>query len=130
MVCDIACAAPRWPSTALLEHMPTYAYHCPACGHEFEKFQKMTATTRAKCPKCGKAARRQITGGAGLLFKGSGFYITDYPKGGAPDKGEKGDKSEKSDKGEGAKGGKADEKGPKVDQKAKESPSPKSGDPT
>jgi putative FmdB family regulatory protein len=48
----------------------------------FEKFQKMTDKPRAKCPVCGKPATRKISGGAGLVFKGSGFYITDYGKDG------------------------------------------------
>jgi putative FmdB family regulatory protein len=57
--------------------MPTYDYECPK-GHTFETFQKMTAKPGAKCPKCGARARRKISGGAGFLFKGAGFYITDY----------------------------------------------------
>ncbi|HYL30840.1 MAG TPA: zinc ribbon domain-containing protein [Gemmatimonadales bacterium] len=61
--------------------MPTYEYECPS-GHVFEKFQKMTDKPRAKCPVCGKPAVRKISGGAGLVFKGSGFYITDYGKDG------------------------------------------------
>ena len=61
--------------------MPTYEYECPE-GHVFEKFQKMTDKPRAKCPNCGKPATRKISGGAGLVFKGSGFYITDYGKDG------------------------------------------------
>src|SRR5581483_8900361 len=61
--------------------MPTYEYECPA-GHTFEKFQKMTERPRAKCPVCGKPAVRKVSGGAGLVFKGSGFYITDYGKDG------------------------------------------------
>lgn len=61
--------------------MPTYEYECPE-GHVFEKFQKMTDKPRAKCPVCGKAAIRKISGGAGLVFRGSGFYITDYGKDG------------------------------------------------
>lgn len=61
--------------------MPTYEYQCPD-GHVFEKFQKMSDKPRAKCPVCGKAAVRKISGGAGLVFKGSGFYITDYGKDG------------------------------------------------
>ena len=61
--------------------MPTYEYRCPE-GHDFELFQKMTDKPRAKCPTCGKMATRRISGGAGLVFKGSGFYITDYGKDG------------------------------------------------
>lgn len=75
--------------------MPTYEYECPE-GHEFELFQKMSERPRAKCPVCGKAAERRISGGAGLVFKGSGFYITDYGKDG---KGPRKDPSEKSDSG-------------------------------
>ena len=56
--------------------MPTYEYLCPA-GHRFDRFQKMSDPPGADCPECGKAAERQISGGAGFLFKGEGFYITD-----------------------------------------------------
>ncbi|HEY1686001.1 MAG TPA: zinc ribbon domain-containing protein [Tepidisphaeraceae bacterium] len=59
--------------------MPTYEYKCQACGHEFEKFQSITAGPIRKCPKCGKnKVKRLLSAGAGLIFKGSGFYITDY----------------------------------------------------
>lgn len=61
--------------------MPTYDYRCPQ-GHEFELVQKMKERPRAKCPVCGRPAVRQLSGGAGLIFKGSGFYITDYGKDG------------------------------------------------
>ena len=66
--------------------MPTYEYVCSKCGHEFEKFQPIADEALKTCPKdlCARkkwgrgAVRRKIGGGAGLLFKGSGFYITDY----------------------------------------------------
>ncbi len=59
--------------------MPTYEYKCDACGNEFEKFQPITSEPIKKCPKCGKnKVRRLISAGGGLIFKGSGFYITDY----------------------------------------------------
>jgi len=61
--------------------MPTYDYLCPR-GHEFERFQRITDARRVRCPTCGKLASRKISGGAGLIFKGSGFYITDYGKDG------------------------------------------------
>ncbi len=56
--------------------MPTYEYECPK-GHAFEVFQRMTDDPFAECPECGAGARRKISGGAGFLFKGEGFYITD-----------------------------------------------------
>jgi len=58
--------------------MPTYQYKCPDCGNEFEEFQSMTASPLDKCPRCGHKPDRIISGGAGFLFKGSGFYITDH----------------------------------------------------
>lgn len=59
--------------------MPTYEYHCDACEHHFEEFQSMTAEALKKCPKCRKSKLRRIFGiGAAVLFKGSGFYQTDY----------------------------------------------------
>jgi len=59
--------------------MPTYEYTCPKCGHNFEAFQPMKDAPLKKCPKCGKTGvKRLIGGGAGLIFKGTGFYITDY----------------------------------------------------
>jgi putative FmdB family regulatory protein len=59
--------------------MPTYEYACSKCGHHFDQFQSMRDEPLRKCPKCHKLAlKRLIGGGAGLIFKGSGFYITDY----------------------------------------------------
>ena len=79
--------------------MPTYEYQCPD-GHAFEKFQKMSEKPRAKCPVCGKPAVRKISGGAGLVFKGTGFYITDYGKDGKGPRKEGVEKAEKTDKAE------------------------------
>jgi putative FmdB family regulatory protein len=61
--------------------MPTYEYQCPA-GHEFEVIQKISDKPRTKCSICGRPATRKISGGAGFVFKGTGFYITDYGKDG------------------------------------------------
>lgn len=62
--------------------MPTYEYKCPK-GHLFEKFSPAISHRRhATCPSCGQRAERQVSGGAGLVFKGSGFYITDYKRAG------------------------------------------------
>lgn len=59
--------------------MPTYEYACLACDHRFEEFQSMTAKPIRKCPQCGKLkVKRLISAGAGVIFKGSGFYETDY----------------------------------------------------
>ena len=59
--------------------MPTYVYRCRDCGRQFEHFEKMSSKTKSrKCPACGGRGERQISGGAGFLFKGEGFYITDY----------------------------------------------------
>ena len=59
--------------------MPTYEYLCQACGHEFELFQSMSASVKRKCPDCGKLKLKRLIGiGSGVIFKGSGFYQTDY----------------------------------------------------
>ncbi len=59
--------------------MPTYDYECDACGHEFELFQSITATPKKKCPACKRSKLRRLFGtGAAVMFKGSGFYQTDY----------------------------------------------------
>ena len=59
--------------------MPTYDYECDACGHEFELFQSINDPVKRKCPKCGKQKLRRLFGtGAAVVFKGSGFYETDY----------------------------------------------------
>ena len=87
--------------------MPTYEYRCPE-GHQFDRLAKMSeAAAELPCPTCGKLAVRQLSGGAGLVFKGSGFYLTDYGKNahrkGAPEgatKGEGSNGESKTEKGE------------------------------
>jgi putative FmdB family regulatory protein len=101
--------------------MPTYEYQCPE-GHAFEKLQRMADKPRAKCPTCGKMGVRKISGGAALVFKGSGFYITDYGKDGkGPRKAEaekpaaetKSETSAKADKSEAKPAAKAESKSAK-----------------
>lgn len=95
--------------------MPTYEYRCPK-GHHFELFQRMSDEPKADCPECGKVAERLLSGGAGLLFKGEGFYITDY----------RSDTYQKAAKAEGEKKGASDGgagTGDAKGSKAKESPS-------
>jgi putative FmdB family regulatory protein len=61
--------------------MPTYEYRCRSCGYEFEEFQSMSAEPLVICPQCAKPSlKRLVSSGAGLLFKGTGFYLTDYKK--------------------------------------------------
>lgn len=60
--------------------MPTYEYQCLECNYKFEAFQPINEKPLKKCPVCKGKAKRMISGGAGLIFKGSGFYITDYKK--------------------------------------------------
>ncbi len=79
--------------------MPTYSYRCTKCSHTYEKFQKISDESRPRCPECRSKGEREISGGAGIHFKGSGFYITDYGKAGASDKSAPDAKSkEKSEK--------------------------------
>ncbi len=86
--------------------MPTYDYVCDGCGHAFELFQSMTDAVKKTCPECGKKKLRRLIGAGGaIVFKGSGFYKTDYrsdsyKKGAAADKGpSSGDSGKKSDSG-------------------------------
>jgi putative FmdB family regulatory protein len=58
--------------------MPTYEYKCQICGYSFEKFQSMKDKPLETCPECNGKVQRMIGGGAGIIFKGSGFYTTDY----------------------------------------------------
>jgi putative FmdB family regulatory protein len=110
--------------------MPTYEYRCPA-GHEFERFQKISDPVRVRCPECGRRASRIISGGAGLIFKGSGFYITDYGKDGKKPQGQpakkdapKPSESSSSDAAGGSKAGPTKDAG-----KSSESSTPKSSSP-
>lgn len=87
--------------------MPTYEYRCPN-GHTFDRFYRKISDAEATvaCPVCGLPAERLVSGGAGLLFKGSGFYITDYGKDGKKDERAAGKRTTKSDSsGEGASSG-------------------------
>ncbi len=60
--------------------MPTYDYICTQCGDRFEAFQSIKAAPKAECPKCGSPGKRQIGTGIGVIFKGTGFYQTDYKR--------------------------------------------------
>jgi len=73
--------------------MPTYEYECKKCNHRFEVFQSMSDEPIKKCPECGKQVRRLVSGGVGVIFKGSGFYVTDKDKSAVP----KGNGSSKKD---------------------------------
>lgn len=83
--------------------MPTYTYECKKCGESQDEFHGISAKPRIKCNECGGSCRRMIGTGAGIIFKGSGFYETDYKeKSGKPPKSESksSEKSEKSGKSE------------------------------
>ncbi|MCM8790674.1 MAG: zinc ribbon domain-containing protein [Candidatus Omnitrophica bacterium] len=80
--------------------MPTYEYQCDGCGYSFEKFQKMNDEPLKECPKCGANVHRLIGTGGGIIFKGNGFYQTDYKKKPEPKKGD----SCPEPKGDGCKG--------------------------
>lgn len=73
--------------------MPTYEYECMHCGHQFEVFQKITEAALNKCPKCSHNLRRLIGLGSGIIFKGRGFYVTDYRKKTPPARDNKQDKA-------------------------------------
>ena len=80
--------------------MPTYEYECTKCGHTFERFQNMTDEPLKRCPKCRCKIRRVFGTGAGIIFKGSGFYETDYKRSGYQKDAEKETKkAEKKDSG-------------------------------
>ena len=77
--------------------MPTYDYKCENCGHTFEIFQSMKDENLKKCPECGKETLKRLIGaGAGLIFKGSGFYLTDYKNSPQKSESSKGTAAEKT----------------------------------
>jgi len=81
--------------------MPTYQYQCTSCGHRLEEFQSITEPPLLRCPECNTESLVRVIGtGAGLIFKGTGFYLTDYKKGSAPPASSEGEKKEtkKNDK--------------------------------
>jgi putative FmdB family regulatory protein len=78
--------------------MPTYEYECEKCSKRFERFQSINAKPLAKCPDCGGRARRRISAGGGVIFKGSGFYETDYKRGSAPQSDKKPDSKDSGKK--------------------------------
>ncbi|MEM9589502.1 MAG: FmdB family zinc ribbon protein [Planctomycetota bacterium] len=100
--------------------MPTYDYECDACGYEMEVFQGINDPVKKKCPKCGKLKLRRLFGsGAAIVFKGSGFYQTDYRSEGYKKAAKADSKSKESDKGGDAKKGEAkSESKPKAEKKA------------
>ncbi len=105
--------------------MPTYQYRCRKCGHEFEEFHGIKDVKPRKCPKSGSRADRVPAGGAGLLFKGSGFYITDYRSASYQEKARKESGGGESKKESAGGESKKSEAGPK---KSEGGPSKKSGE--
>ena len=111
--------------------MPTYEYKCLECDNRFERFQGINAPAIEECPECSGKVKRLIGAGAGLIFKGSGFYITDYRSDGykesaKKDKNEPSDKSTSSDKGASSDKGTSSDKGEKKEKKADTSSESKS----
>ncbi len=90
--------------------MPTYEYRCGSCGHHFEKFSpRISDVSSIDCPKCDGKADRLISGGAGLLFRGSGFYTTDYRSDSYKEAAKKESKAPEAPSGKGASGDKKKE---------------------
>jgi len=104
--------------------MPTYDYVCQACEHKFELFQQMSAPHETTCPECGEDALKRLVGtGAGILFKGSGFYETDYRSASYKEAAESDKKAAKSDSSSKEQSG--DTKKASGDSKAKDAPTKK-----
>src|SRR5437879_11505192 len=93
--------------------MPLYEYECEACRHRFEKIQKFSDPPADVCPKCGKGPVKKLLSSPAIQFKGSGFYITDYPKKSSSDSG----KSGKSDSGAASSEAKKSESPPAASEK-------------
>lgn len=111
--------------------MPTYDYVCQNCGHAFEKFQSITAKTLRKCPECGEPKLKRLIGtGAGVIFKGGGFYETDYRSDSYQKdaKAEKDAASGKSDKADKGKADKPETKSAAKDSGGKKAESKSTGD--
>jgi putative FmdB family regulatory protein len=105
--------------------MPTYDYLCKACDHAFELFQQMSAPHETTCPECGAESLKRLVGtGAGILFKGSGFYETDYRSSSYKEAAESDRKAEKSDSSPKEQSG--DTKKSSGESKAKDTPAKKS----
>lgn len=106
--------------------MPTYGYICDSCGAEVERFQSISARALRKCPECGKSKLKRLIGtGAGIIFKGSGFYETDYrsesyKKGAQSEKKSREKATEKKDKTE-KKDSKSESKGKSTSKEKKKS---------
>ena len=104
--------------------MPTYDYRCDACGHELEIFHSMKDAPKRKCPSCGKLKLvRQIGAGGGVIFKGSGFYETDY-RSDSYKKGASADKAKSTDSDSSTKETKSDS-GSSDSKSAEKKPKPK-----
>lgn len=91
--------------------MPTYEYECQSCGHQFDQFQNMSDDPLEVCPSCSESAlKRLVGGGIGIIFKGSGFYVTDSKSSGSPKKAETktSDSSSTTDSSAGADGSSGD----------------------
>ncbi len=96
--------------------MPTYDYLCGACEHAFEHFQSMTSNLLRKCPECGERKLRRLIGsGAGVIFKGSGFYETDYKRAGQPSPEKDASSADTPSKGDTKGGDSAKDSGPSKD---------------
>ena len=105
--------------------MPLYEYQCKKCGHRFERIQLFSAAMVKKCPECGGKVEQMISAPA-VQFKGTGWYVTDYPKKSSTGSASSSDSSAKSESGKDS--GSKQDSGPKKDAKPKSEPAPKTSD--